>query len=63
MNNERAFLEEDSGALLVSLSAGFKIKEEWSYFEEPDVRPSVLKLFRHSKALSRTQYTVIADIR
>jgi methyltransferase (TIGR00027 family) len=45
-----------------SYHPGFKLKEAWSYFEDPDVRPPVLKLFRHSKAFSRTQYTVIADI-
>lgn len=47
---------------LESHHPGIKIKGDWSYFEDPDVKPALLKLFRHSKALSRTQYSVIADI-
>ena len=41
---------------------GIKVTGDWSYFEDPDIHPPVLKLFRHFKALSRTQYTVIADL-
>jgi O-methyltransferase involved in polyketide biosynthesis len=41
---------------------GFKLKEEWSYFEDPDIRPAFLRVFRHSGSLSRTQYTVVYDI-
>ncbi len=42
---------------------GFKVTGEWSFFEDPDIKPTFLKLFRYSRALSKTQYTVIADIR
>jgi methyltransferase (TIGR00027 family) len=39
-----------------------KVLEEWSYFEEPDVRPRLLRFFRHFKSFSRTQWTVRAEI-
>jgi O-methyltransferase involved in polyketide biosynthesis len=39
-----------------------KVVEEWSYYEEEDLRPRVLKLFRNSKLMSRTQWTVKATI-
>jgi O-methyltransferase involved in polyketide biosynthesis len=47
---------------LESYHSGIKVRGEWSYFEDPDVKPAILKLFRHSKALSKTQYSVMADI-
>ena len=47
---------------LESYHPGIKVKGEWSYFDDPDIQPPFLKLFRHIKAFSRTQYTVIADI-
>jgi len=47
---------------LESYHSGFSIKGEWSFFEDPDIQPAFLKLFRHFKSLSKTQYTVIADI-
>jgi methyltransferase (TIGR00027 family) len=47
---------------LESYHSGFRVKGEWSFFEDPDLKPSFLRIFRHSKALSKTQYTVIADI-
>jgi methyltransferase (TIGR00027 family) len=37
-----------------------KVAEEWSYFEDPDIKPAVLKLFRYFKVLSRTQWTIRA---
>jgi methyltransferase (TIGR00027 family) len=45
-----------------SYHSAIKVSGEWSYFEDPDVKPAILKLFRHSKALSKTQYSVMADI-
>ena len=39
-----------------------KVLEEWSYFEEPDVRPRMLRFLRHFKSFSRTQWTVRAEI-
>ena len=49
-------------AELESYHPGIKIAGEWSYFEDPDIRPAFLKLFRYSRELSKTQYSVIADI-
>jgi len=45
-----------------SYHPGFRVKGAWSYFEDPDISPPFLKYFKHFKSLSRTQYTVIADI-
>jgi methyltransferase (TIGR00027 family) len=39
-----------------------KVVEEWSYYEEKDLRPRVLALFRNFKLMSRTQWTVKATI-
>lgn len=47
---------------LESYHPGFRIRGEWSFFEDPDIKPSFLRHFRHFKSLSRTQYTVVADI-
>jgi O-methyltransferase involved in polyketide biosynthesis len=47
---------------LESYHPGYRIRGEWSFFEDPDIKPSLLRHFRHFKSLSRTQYTVIADI-
>ncbi len=47
---------------LESYHSGFKVKCEWTFFEDPDLKPSFLRQFRHLKSLSKTQYTVIADI-
>jgi len=40
----------------------FRIHEEWSFFEDKDLKPGFLKLFKYVKSVSKTQYTVIADI-
>ena len=47
---------------LESYHSGFRVKGEWSFFEDPDIQPAFLKVFRHFRSLSKTQYTVIADI-
>jgi methyltransferase (TIGR00027 family) len=39
-----------------------KIVEEWSYFEDEDIQPKFLRLFRNVKFVSRTQWTVKATI-
>jgi len=39
-----------------------KVVEEWSYFEDDDIRPSALRLFRNVKPFSRTQWTIRATI-
>jgi len=47
---------------LETYHSAFRVKGEWSFFEDPDIQPAFLKVFRHFKFLSKTQYTVIADI-
>jgi methyltransferase (TIGR00027 family) len=42
--------------------SGIKVVEEWSYFEDEDVRPRFLKLFRPFKFMTRTQWTIKAAI-
>ena len=39
-----------------------EVIEEWSYFEDEDIRPKILRLFHNSKLLSRTQWTITAKI-
>jgi O-methyltransferase involved in polyketide biosynthesis len=39
-----------------------KVVEEWSYFEDEDIRPKFLKLFRPFKFMTRTQWTIKATI-
>ena len=41
---------------------GIKVVEEWSYFEDEDIRPRFLRLFRHFKSMTRTQWTIKATI-
>jgi methyltransferase (TIGR00027 family) len=41
---------------------GTKVVEEWSYFEDEDIRPKLLKLFRSFKLMTRTQWTIKATI-
>ena len=39
-----------------------KVTGEWSYFEDMDLKPSILRLFRYLKYVSRTQWTISAKI-
>jgi methyltransferase (TIGR00027 family) len=39
-----------------------KVVEEWSYFEDEDIRPKFLRLFRNVKFMTRTQWTIKATI-
>jgi len=39
-----------------------KVVEEWSYFEDENIRPRFLRLFRHFKFMTRTQWTIKATI-
>jgi O-methyltransferase involved in polyketide biosynthesis len=41
---------------------GIEVVEEWSYFEDEDIRPKFLRLFRHFKFMTRTQWTIKATI-
>lgn len=38
------------------------VTEEWSYFEDPDIRPKSMQVLKHFKAFSRTQWTIKAGI-
>lgn len=51
-----------AAAELETYHGAFRVKEEWCFFEDPDLRPAILQQFRHIKSLSKTQYTVIVDI-
>ena len=41
-----------------SYGEGIRVIEEWSYFEDENIKPAILKLFRNWKFMSRTQWTV-----
>lgn len=43
-----------------SFGHNIRVLEEWSYFEDADIKPAILRLFRYFKALSRTQWTIRA---
>lgn len=45
-----------------SFATNIKVVEEWSYFEDPDIRPGFQRMFRHSKSFARTQWTIKAGI-
>ncbi|MDB9524828.1 class I SAM-dependent methyltransferase [Oscillatoria sp. CS-180] len=39
-----------------------KVIEEWSYFQDEDIRPKFLRLFRHLKFFTRSQWTIKAKL-
>ena len=41
-----------------ALGKNIRVLDEWSYFQDPDISPKILKLFRGSRFVSRTQWTV-----
>lgn len=43
-------------------SSKLHVVEEWSYFEDKDIKPGFLYHFKHLKSFSRTQWTVKARI-
>ena len=45
-----------------SYAKNLKVQEEWSYFEDPDIKPGFQYIFRNIKMFSRTQWTIKADI-
>jgi len=45
-----------------SYSDSIRVLDEWSYFEDPDIKPGFLRILRHFKAFSRTQWTIRAAI-
>jgi methyltransferase (TIGR00027 family) len=50
------------GKEVESYAGNIRVTDEWSYFEEPELRPRSLRLLRHFKAFTRTQWTVRATI-
>ncbi len=51
-----------NGKEIESYAPNITVTEEWSIFEDPDIRPRFMRVFRHSKALSRAQWTIKASI-
>lgn len=45
-----------------SFGKNIKLVEEWSYFEDADIKPKILWYFRHIRLLTRTQWTIKATI-
>jgi methyltransferase (TIGR00027 family) len=43
-------------------AANLKVEDEWSYFEDPDMRPKSMQFLKHLKSFSRTQWTIRANI-
>ncbi len=51
-----------SGRDVEAYGKNIRLEEEWSYFEDPDIQPRMLSLFRNVPLMSRTQWTVKASI-
>jgi methyltransferase (TIGR00027 family) len=45
-----------------SYGNGIEVIDEWSYFEDKDIRPKFLRILGHFKIFSRTQWTIIASL-
>jgi methyltransferase (TIGR00027 family) len=45
-----------------SYADNIKVVEEWSYYEDEDISPKILRLLRNVKPFSRTQWTIRATI-
>ena len=45
-----------------SYHRNIRVTGEWSYFEERDIKPAILRLFRSLKNVTRTQWTILAEI-
>ena len=50
------------GSDLELLHPDYHLRREWSFFEDPDVKPSMLRFLRNMRSIAKSQYTVIADI-
>lgn len=48
---------------LESYGENIKVLDEWSYFEDENIRPAFLKLFRSWEFMTRTQWTVRISIK
>jgi len=51
-----------SSAEIEAYADNIRVIEEWSYFEDPDLRPKSMQVLKHFKAFSRTQWTIRAGI-
>lgn len=51
-----------AGKEIESYDSNYRLLEEWSYFEEEDVRPKMLRYLKNMKTFSRTLWTVRAAI-
>jgi methyltransferase (TIGR00027 family) len=45
-----------------SYAKNIRVVDEWSYFEDKDIKPGFLRFFRNIKFMSRTQWTIKAEI-
>jgi len=45
-----------------SYAENIRVVDEWSYFEDPDIKPGFLRLLRHFRSFARTQWTINALI-
>jgi methyltransferase (TIGR00027 family) len=52
-----------AGKDIQAYADNLKVLEEWSYLEDPDVRPRSLRFLRHFTSFARTQWTVRAEIK
>lgn len=50
------------GKEIESYASNYRLLEEWSYLEEEDVRPKLLRYMKNMRTFSRTQWTVRAAI-
>ena len=42
--------------------SSIKVVEEWSYFEDKDIKPAFLKIFRNIRFMTRVQWTIVAHL-
>ncbi|MGA1873910.1 MAG: class I SAM-dependent methyltransferase [Thermoplasmatota archaeon] len=47
-----------TGKDLESMGKDIRVLEEWSYFEDEDIRPRILRVLGHLRMFSRSQWTV-----
>jgi O-methyltransferase involved in polyketide biosynthesis len=45
-----------------TLSKNLQVVEEWSYFEDPEIKPHAFYYFRRMKSITRTQWTIKVKI-
>jgi len=45
-----------------SYMENIRVVDEWSYFEDPDLKPRFLRILRHFRSFARTQWTIRALI-